>query len=69
MMDALLAETTVKGQTRPTLKQLKDLLEALKVKMARSSFANNVVGWEKYYSNFVAPGKFTVGQSRAPPWE
>ena len=69
VVDALLAETAVRDQKRPTLRQLKDLLEALKVKIARSSFANYVVGWEDYYASLVAPGKFTVGQSMAPPWE
>jgi hypothetical protein len=69
VVDALLAMTAVRDQKRPTLGQLKDLMEALKVKMGRSSFANNVVGWEACYPSLVASEKSIIGRSMAPPWE
>ncbi|KAI9811079.1 MAG: hypothetical protein M1827_005661 [Pycnora praestabilis] len=70
---ALLESTANGEQIKPTLFQLKDLLQALKAKLDLADFATSVAGWEMYCS-FEDPdsdekSRGSIMQSEVPPRE
>lgn len=53
-LDGLLQETQKDAQLRPTISQLHSMMVILESKLALSSFANNVAGWEIWFRSQLA---------------